>query len=228
MSDFLLQFTTPAVIGLIITASALVIFHDWRVSFAALALQYVFAAVLFAQIVVVQVVGVRMIVGLFIVVILVVTGREVATGHFGRKAHAKRISAPDENESAPTPWSQTSRIELPTNFPLRLLAAVMIAVAAWYTATQPQFALPGVPVSLNIASYLLIALGLLNLSLTEQPMNAGMGLLTALTGFEMLYAVFEQSLAVAALLAAVDFGVALAVSYLTLLASAVERSKTAR
>jgi hypothetical protein len=203
MPEILSRFTTPALIGLTLTASALVILNDWRASFAALAAQYVFAAALTAQIVVSQVAVVKVLVGLLVVGIFALTGRQV---NFGRPP------APDDGAAAPSP-----PFEFATNFPFRVLAAVMVVVAAWYTASQPRFALPGLPLGLNIASYLLIALGLLNLGLTEEPMNAGMGLLTVLIGFEMLYAAFEQSLAVAALLAAVQFGVALAVSYLALL-----------
>ena len=210
MSEFLSRLATPALVGLILTASALVIFNDWRLSFAALAAQYLLAAALVAQIVVWQVAVVKVLVGLLVVGILVFTGSEVS---FGRRGPPPPMPAlTEEGEAAPR-----SRFEFPTNFPFRLLATVMIAVAAWYTASQPGFALPGLPLGVNLASYLLLALGLLNLGLTEEPMNAGMGLLTLLVGFEMLYSAFEQSLAVAALLAAVEFGVALAVSYLALL-----------
>ncbi|MBI4769374.1 MAG: hypothetical protein HY784_02900 [Chloroflexi bacterium] len=200
----LVQFTTPALVGLLITAALLVVTTDWRLGFGALAAQYGLAVVLVAQIVVWQVAAVKVLVGLLVICILVVTGREV---NFGRKA----------SPTAPEAGGASPRFEFPTNFPFRALAAAMMVVAAWSTASQPDFAWPGLPLGLNIASYLLVALGLLNLGLTEEPMNAGMGLLTLLTGFEMLYAAVEPSLAIVALLAAVDFGVALAVSYLALL-----------
>ncbi len=216
MTAILSQLTTPVLAGLILTASALVIFNDWRLSFTALAAQYILAAALIAQIVVWQVAIVKVLVGLLVIGIFVLTGREA---NFGRLRRAP--PAPDEDADAAAPPFRLTRrplrFEFPTNFPFRLLAAVMGVVAAWYTANQPGFELPGLPLGLNIAGYVLIALGLLNLGLTEEPMNAGMGLLTGLIGFEMLYAVFEQSLAVAGLLAAVEFGVALAVSYLALL-----------
>jgi hypothetical protein len=95
----------------------------------------------------------------------------------------------------------------------------MVSVATIYLAGQPQFVLPGLDhnPALNTASYVLMGLGLLNLGLTEEPMNAGMGLLTTLIGFEMFYAAVEPSLAVVALLAGIHFAVALAISYLALL-----------
>jgi len=95
----------------------------------------------------------------------------------------------------------------------------MVVVSALYVAGQQRLTLPGLdqtPV-INSASYLLMALGLLNLGLTEEPLSAGMGLLTFLLGFETFYAAVEPSLAVVALIAAVELGVALAVSYLAAL-----------
>jgi hypothetical protein len=198
-ADVLARLNTPALAGLILSASALVLVNDWRLSFAALAGQYALSALLLAQIVVVQVALVKALVGLLVVGIFVITGREA---NFGRLAR----SAPPH-----------ARFEFATNFPFRLLALVMGVVVAWYAALQPGLAPRNIPLAVTLASYALMVLGLLNLGLTEEPMNAGVGLLTTLIGFEMLYAVFEQSLAVAALLAAVEFGVALAVSYLALL-----------
>ena len=81
--------------------------------------------------------------------------------------------------------------------------------------------------SINTAAYSLMALGLLNLGLTEEPINAGMGLLTLLIGFELFYAVLEPALAVVALLAGVQLGIAVAVSYLALLQHAGPESPAA-
>src|SRR6185436_10198066 len=82
MSNLLSSLITPALIGLLITASFLVIVNDWRLGFIALAAQYLLAAVLIAQIAVWQVVVVKIIAGLLSVGILYLTGAEV---NFGRK-----------------------------------------------------------------------------------------------------------------------------------------------
>jgi hypothetical protein len=106
----------------------------------------------------------------------------------------------------------------PTNFPFRVAAALMAGAAAWYLATRPGYVLPGLDSlpATNTAALLLMSLGLLNLGLTEEPLNAGMGLLVLLLGFELFYAAVEPSLAVMALLVGVEFSIALAVSYLAL------------
>jgi hypothetical protein len=218
MSNLLSSLITPALIGLLITASFLVIVNDWRLGFIALAAQYLLAAVLIAQIAVWQVVVVKIIAGLLSVGILYLTGAEV---HFGRKVSPP---LPEGAEAAPA----SARFEFPTGLPFRVLAVLMVSLAAWNIATQSDFVLHGIPSWLNVAGYLLIALSLLNLGLTEEPMNAGLGLLTLLTGFGIFYTAVEPSLAVVALLAAVDFVIALAVGYLAFLHYAAVEKEASR
>lgn len=192
-----MAWTTPALVGLFLATVMLVALIDWRLNLAALAGLFACAAVLLAQITLWQVVAVRLIVGLLIVLILALTGR------------ATRFGAP---------WPQTSvRFTVPTGFPFRVMALVLISLVAWYTASQPVFALPGLPPSLNLASYWLMALGLLNLGLSEEPLNAGGGLFMLLGGFQLFYFAIEPSLAIVGLLAAVELSVALVISYLAVL-----------
>jgi RsiW-degrading membrane proteinase PrsW (M82 family) len=65
----------------------------------------------------------------------------------------------------------------------------------------------------------LIAMGLLGLGLTEEPLKAGMLLLAVLMGFELYYSAVEPALAVMALLAAMNFAIALAACYLAVIKS---------
>jgi hypothetical protein len=62
-------------------------------------------------------------------------------------------------------------------------------------------------------SLLLIGMGLLQLGISTQPFRVVIGLLTILAGFEILYAAVESSTLVAALLASVNLGLALAGAY---------------
>lgn len=200
------QLVTPALLALMTSATMLVLFNDWRIRLAALAFQYAGATVLVMQLVLPVVAAAKLIVGLLVVSILTLTASQM---NFGR-------TAAEAEAEARTPLRQ---IEVPTGFPFRVLVTIMVGAAALYLASQPALALPGLQrtPALNTASYLLMALGLLNLGLTEDPMRAGMGLLTLMMGFEVFYAAVEPSLAIVALLAAVEFGIALAVSYLTVL-----------
>jgi hypothetical protein len=193
----LTSLTTPALVGLFLATLILVTLVDWRLNLAALAGLFASAAILLAQITVWQVVAARLLVGFLIVVILVLTGQ------------ATRFDAPLTRI--------TVRITVPTGFSFRVMTLVLISLTAWYVANQPAFALPGLPPDLNLASYLLMALGLLKLGLSEEPLNVGVGLFMLLSGFQLFYFVIEPSLAIVGLLAAVELGVALVVSYLAVL-----------
>jgi hypothetical protein len=200
-------------VGLLVAASLLVMALSWRLRVAALAVQYVGVAVLLTQIVIWQVAVVRLIVGAGIVGILVLTGREM-TGAFPWQ---RRMPLPADGSMAPlSVLASLWKTQFSADFPFRAVAVAMAIVAAASLAGQPNVLLPGLPPDLKMAGYLLCGLGLFSLGLSEEPLRAGMSLLTLLSGFEMLYVVVESSLAVVALLAVVDFAVALAVSYLAL------------
>ena len=209
MPDLLASFLTPALMTIVITPALLVVFTDWRLAYVALALQYVAAAVLVSQLVILPVVAAKLIAGLLVAGILAVTGWQVNWG--------RRVSDRLTESSDPGPRSRFS-FDIPTGLPFRAVAAVMVLVAAGLTAGRADFTLPGLQGApgVNFAVYVLVGLGLLNLGLTDEPMNAGLGLVTLLTGFELFYAALEPSLAIVALLAAVQFGVALAVGFLAL------------
>jgi len=84
---------------------------------------------------------------------------------------------------------------------------------AAYTAVL-RIPLPEVPGDITLACYLLASLGLLLIGLSEAPMQVGLGLLTFLSGFDLFYVALEPSLAVAGLLGAVSFLIALATAHL--------------
>jgi hypothetical protein len=203
MATILMPFSTPALIALLLAGSLLVVISDWRAGVVALLVEYGGTAILLMQLVIVEVALVKMIAGLLVVAILTITAWQL---NFGRPA-------------TPGVASWQSRFEAPTALPFRLMAVIMVVVSALYVASQPELVLPGLDQApaINTASYLLMALGLLNLGLTEEPFGAGMGLLTLLLGFEIFYAAVEPSLAVVALMVAVELSIALAISYLAAL-----------
>ncbi len=205
--------------GLLVAASLLVVMPSWRVRLAALAVQYVCVAALLTQIVIWQVVVTRLIVGAGIVGILVLTGREL-TGVFPWQRRAAPLGDGAAAAATPsTPLATLTRLwktQFSADFPFRAVAVAMAIVAAASLAGQPTVLLPGLSPGLKMAGYLLCGLGLFSLGLSEEPLRAGLSLLTLLSGFQLLYVAVETSLAIVALLAVVDFAVALAVSYLAL------------
>jgi hypothetical protein len=92
------------------------------------------------------------------------------------------------------------------------LTAMLIVIVA-YTAAL-RFPLPEIPSDITLACYLLAGLGLLLIGLSDAPLQVGLGLLTFLSGFDLFYVALEPSLAVAGLLGAVSFIIALAMAYL--------------
>jgi len=76
--------------------------------------------------------------------------------------------------------------------------------------------------AVSAGSLLLIGMGLLHLSVTDRILQVTVGLMTVLAGFEILYTAVESSTLMAALLAVVNLGLALAGSYLMIASNAVD------
>lgn len=95
----------------------------------------------------------------------------------------------------------------------RLVAALMIwvlvfsaapAVQAWFPTTYPVM----------LGSLMLTGVGLLQLGMTTRPLRVVLGLLTVLSGAEILYAVIESSIMVAGLTSILTLALALVGAYL--------------
>jgi hypothetical protein len=79
-----------------------------------------------------------------------------------------------------------------------------------------EAAIPGLGWQVIAGSLLLIGAGVAHLGMTSDTLNVILGLLTMLTGFEILYAAIESSILVAGLLAVTNLGLGIAGSYLLL------------
>jgi hypothetical protein len=73
---------------------------------------------------------------------------------------------------------------------------------------------PGITLAPAVGALVLMGLGLLQLGLTSHPIRVIIGLLTIISGFEIIYTVVELSALVAGLLAGVTMGLALLGVYL--------------
>ena len=80
--------------------------------------------------------------------------------------------------------------------------------------------MPVIPPDVGLSSYWLILVGLLILMMTEEPLKAGQGLLTAIIGFELLYTPIERSLTMVWLWAAVNLLLTLGIAYLAVVQGA--------
>ena len=191
----------PAVAGVLVMASLLVVSRDWRLSVMALTVQYFFVVLLLTRLIRTEVAAVKGLIGWLICMVFYVTERRVSE-LVGQGPTAETIIASLRRRR----WIMSARASF------YLLAGIMVAVAA-YTAAL-RFPLPEVPADVSLACYMLAGLGLLLVGLSNTPMQVGMGLLTFLSGFDLFYVALEPSLAVAGLVGALSFLIALVTAFL--------------
>jgi len=94
----------------------------------------------------------------------------------------------------------------------RLFTAGIIMAATFALSLRASSWL-GLSLPIAWGSLLLVGMGLLQLGISAEPFRVVLGLLTVLAGFEILYAGVESSTLVAALLSAVNLGLALTGAY---------------
>lgn len=100
----------------------------------------------------------------------------------------------------------------------RVIAGILILGAAIGIGRTNWMRIPDIRPEAIMAAAILMSMGLLQLGLFRTPLRVCIGLITLLSGFEIAYAVIEPALAILALLASVHIGLAMVVSYLTLVA----------
>jgi hypothetical protein len=190
----------PAVAGILLTAGLLVVSREWRLNVLALTLQYFFVVLLLTRLIRPEVAAVKGLIGWMICMVFYVTERRAGAGKKTLTGASLRASLRARR------WMMSARASF------SLLAGIMVAVAAW-TATL-RVPLPNVPQDITLACYLLAGLGLLLVGISDTPMQVGLGSLTFMSGFDLFYVALEPSLAVAALLGALSFVIALVTVYL--------------
>jgi hypothetical protein len=121
-------------------------------------------------------------------------------------------SAEGSNDSSHN-WPETEAV-WPSGRVFRIVAAVLVLLVVPSLAPSAVEWIPGISEEQIWAAFILIAMGLLHLGFTAHPLRVVAGLLTALSGFEIIYAAVESSTLVAGLLAASNLGLALIGAYL--------------
>ena len=119
-----------------------------------------------------------------------------------------------DDEGGEKLWSQGSLFRL---FFSGVVVLIVIALAP-----RVENIVPGIGVPVILGSLILLGLGMLHLGMTARPFRVILGLLTALSGFEALYAALESSVLVTAMLSVVNLGLALVGAYLITASKAEE------
>jgi hypothetical protein len=194
-SDFLV---IGAVILVSLASTYILISRDWRYCIAALTVQYIGVFLLVDVFWPIELAAVKMVAGWMVGAILVVA----------------MLSIPDN-------WSEFS-LSQKYGSVFRILAALIFILTITSLVLNSENWLAMVNIPIRWASFFLVGIGLLQLSLTSHPMRVIIGLLTALSGFEIIYAAVETSTLVSGLLAGVNIGLALVCAYLLIAPSMEE------
>jgi hydrogenase-4 membrane subunit HyfE len=201
------DYALPAVLLLLITSFTLLSKPDWRWSLLALYLQYL---------------------GVFILVAsawstVMAASRLVSGWIAGAVIGMALIGLPEAAQAQETGKSDSSRTggrsvprDLLTGRLFRLLAAALVVLIVLSIFNPVMNWTPGLSIGQAMGGLTLIGMGLLQLGFTARTFHTILGLLTLLSGFQILYSAVETSALVAGLLAVVDLGLALVGAYLLL------------
>ena len=191
-----------AVVMILITCTGLLIVRDWRWSIILLAIQYLCMFVLMLQHWPFGMASVKLVAGWMSAAILGMT--------------RSNFSSQDFEETGIWPRGRL----------FRLFAAVMVLLIVSAITPKVDTVMADAGYAVTGGSLLLIGLGLLHLGITSHILRVVIGLLTVLSGFEVLYSTVEGSILVAALLAAINLGLALVGGYLLIASNAPEEAET--
>jgi hypothetical protein len=178
------------VVLVVITSAGLLFVRDWRWSTILLAVQYLGMFLLTLQHWPLGMASVKVVAGWMSAAILAMTSSGL----------------PDDVEVEESSWPH-GRL-----FRLFAAATVILITAVVTPSVDTIMADAGFPVTNG--SLILIGMGMLHLGITAYVLRVVIGLMTVLSGFEILYATVEGSVLVAALLAVINLGLALVGAYL--------------
>jgi hypothetical protein len=185
-----LTFAWIAVMIILITTTGLLIVRDWRWSIILLAVQYLGMFILTLQHWPLGMASVKLVAGWMSAAILGMT----------------RSGFPSQLINERSIW--------PRGRLFRLFAAGIILLIVSMATPSVDTIMADAGYAITGGSLLLVGMGLLHLGITSSTLRVVTGLLTVLSGFEILYSAVEGSILVAALLATINLGLALVGAYL--------------
>lgn len=203
----------PAVALLLLAAFVAVTARDYRLTVPAVLAHYLFAGLLFVDVLEPRLAFVYTLTGVFVSAILLITAAQV---NWGRPPGEWVV--PDA-QSGVGQQRALGRLPLVNRRGLlRLIPAIVVLLVALALILQPQWRPTIIPVE---QAYLFPAIaGLWGLGLVglltrfAEPLPFGVGLLLGLTGFALYYALLDQATAMTVALLVAQLFVALAVAYL--------------
>ena len=186
------------VLALAIFSALMLVIEDRRLVLIPLVAQYVLLPLLATPVLYRPIVWVRWGLGLAVGLLLFLTASNM-------EKRERRMAPTD---SSPPRWALLGSASMGTMF--RVFSVALSGLAAY--GLHQAYPIERVPAEVNLASYLLMIVGLVLMIAGIGPLRAGIGLLVLLNGFQALYAFLEYSLLVIGMLGALDLLVALGIA----------------
>lgn len=184
-------FSWVVVVLILVASGTILVNRDWRVQLGALALQYFAAFWLVTRHLPFAMGSAKLVTGWMVVAALGMTRLSLTA------------TAEEDNETF-SPRGQW--------FPMILIGIVTLVTLG--ATPRIESIIPGLGLQVIAGSLLLMGAGLIHLGITADILRVILGLLTLLTGFEIIYAAVESSILVVGLLTVINLGLGLVGSYL--------------
>jgi hypothetical protein len=199
--DFLFSISRyQLAVGTAITAAIVAVDINWRLAAVTLFLQFIFVALLLNSALPGNLGLIQLLVGAFSAAILYWTGRRIEDA---------LATVPDGQN-----WFVHNREIYPMGLPFRFMALILAVLVLWQLPDSFLGAYPGFPRDFVVPAFYCLAMGLLTIILTRDPIKTGMGLLTFLNGFLLLYMLVEVGLMIYGLMGVASILLSLVAGYL--------------
>jgi hypothetical protein len=199
---------TAVLIGMLIAAALLVVLVNWRLLIVAQGAEYILIGLMLTRVVPLELAAVKALVGVMICPVLYITARRV---HWGQRQL-------EDEEAAGAIKPRRLGWLISPGLPVRTIVAVLALALSIGLAQRSPLPITNdqsLSRDLTVGTFSVILLGLLNAALAENPLKMGLGLLSILAGFELLYTAIEPTLTIVGFLGLTNLILALAIAYLT-------------
>ena len=166
--------------------------NNWRWTLSGLAIQYLVAFLMVAQIWPIGLAAIKLVAGWMAGVLLSLSNISTALEKNGKETRSVVV--------------------------FRGLAALLLLIIMFSVAPTVNIWIP-ISYSYLLIGLIMISMGLLHFGISQQPLRVILGLLTLLIGFEVIYSALEGSALLAAILAAITIALGLLGSYFYALAA---------
>lgn len=195
--------TVPALVGLFLTGVIIFLTSDWRLSLAALLIQYILTGLTLTRFIETEVAVVKILVGVIVVLMLYLSARHVQEVQQSRAILEGEVQLRRLRLGWDAGWM---------GLLLRFLVVMLVVIAL--TRLFSVYSLPLVSTGITFVAIWLASMGVIGLVLGGGPLRLAPALLTIMVGFDLVYTTLEPSLAIAGFFGTLVLLTGLAFSYL--------------